>query len=98
MTKKKTDNANLFLCGACFALCFFSFMLTEASVNERCAEVLGEKYVNIVYAVGLVCTGLGYLSFPAMRKTRKKPSYASSGSAAWRHRSCSSKRSARFSF
>ena len=71
MTKKKTDNANLFLCGACFALCFFSFMLTEASVNERCAEVLGEKYVNIVYAVGLVCTGLGYLSFPAMRRLCK---------------------------
>ncbi len=71
MTKKMTVKANFVLCGVCFALCFFAFMLTEASVNERCAEVVGERFVNVVYAVGLVCTGLGYLSFPAMRRLCK---------------------------
>ena len=64
MTKKTPEKVNIVLYGACFALCFFAFMLTEASINERCAEVVGKQFVNLVYAVGLVCTGLGYLSFP----------------------------------
>ena len=71
MKRIRAEKANVLLYGVCFALCFFAFMLTEASINERCAEVLGEKYVNLVYAAGLVCTGLGYLSFPALRRLCK---------------------------
>lgn len=71
MTKKTPEKVNIVLYGACFALCFFAFMLTEASINERCAEVVGKQFVNLVYAVGLVCTGLGYLSFPALRRLCK---------------------------
>lgn len=40
MTKKTPEKVNIVLYGACFALCFFAFMLTEASINERCAEVV----------------------------------------------------------
>lgn len=56
------------LCGICFALCFFAFMLTEALVNERCADILGSGAVNAVYTFGLVCTGAGFLSFSLLRK------------------------------
>lgn len=67
MGKNKNEKTNFVLYGICFTLCFFAFMIAEASVNERSAEVLGEAYVTIVYSVGLICTGLGYLSFPALR-------------------------------
>ena len=59
------------LCGLCFALCFFAFMLTEAFVNERCAVILGSDAVNPIYMFGLACTGVGFLSFPLLRKVCK---------------------------
>ena len=52
----------------CFALCFLAFMLAEAAVNARAAVLLGPERVNVVYALGLVCTGLGFLSFALLRK------------------------------
>lgn len=67
MKKQRITSSELF-CGICFALCFFSFMLTEAFINERCAVILGSDAVNAVYAFGLACTGAGFLSFPLLRK------------------------------
>lgn len=52
----------------CFALCFLAFMLAEAAVNVRTADLFGPEQVNFVYALGLVCTGLGFLSFSLLRK------------------------------
>lgn len=52
----------------CFALCFLAFMLAEAAVNTRAAALLGPERVNVVYALGLVCTGLGFLSFSLLRR------------------------------
>ena len=71
MMKKQKITSSEFLCGLCFALCFFAFMLTEAFINERCAEILGSGAVNTVYTFGLVCTGTGFLSFPLLRKICK---------------------------
>ena len=59
------------LCAICFVLCFFVFMMTEAFINERCAEILGSDAVNAVYTFGLVCTGAGFLSFSLLRKICK---------------------------
>lgn len=70
--KRQKLTSSEFLCGLCFALCFFAFMLTEAFVNERCAVILGSGAVNPVYTVGLVCTGLGFLSFSLLRRLCKK--------------------------
>ena len=55
----------------CFALCFFSFMMAEAMTNSRAAELLGAEYVNTVYAIGLLCTGIGFLSFSVSRRLFK---------------------------
>ena len=52
----------------CFSLCFLAFMLAESAVNARAADLLGPGRVNAVYALGLVCTGLGFLSFSLLRK------------------------------
>ena len=52
----------------CFSLCFLAFMLAEASVNARAAALLSPGQVNAVYALGLICTGLGFLSFSLLRK------------------------------
>ena len=52
----------------CFSLCFLAFMLAESAVNARAAVLLGPERVNAVYALGLVCTGLGFLSFALLRK------------------------------
>ena len=52
----------------CFSLCFLAFMLAEASVNARAATLLSQGQVNAVYALGLICTGLGFLSFSLLRK------------------------------
>lgn len=68
MPKKQKITSQELLYGICFALCFFAFMLTEAFINERCAEILGSEAVNPVYTSGLVCTGLGFLSFPLLRR------------------------------
>lgn len=46
-----------------FAFYAFVFLLTEITVNIRAAELWGEGAVLGVYAVGLVCTGSGYLSY-----------------------------------
>ena len=51
----------------CFTLCFLAFMLAETAVNARASALLGPARVNIVYAAGLVCTGLGFLSFSLLR-------------------------------
>lgn len=50
----------------------FAFMLTEAFINERCAMILGSSAVNPVYTFGLVCTGLGFLSFSLLRRLCKR--------------------------
>ena len=71
MNRKDPIKGADLLCGACFALCFFAFMLTEAFINERCAVLLGERAVHPVYTAGLVCTGLGFLSFSALRRLCK---------------------------
>ena len=71
MKRQKLTSSEL-LCGLCFALCFFAFMLTEAFINERCAVILGSGAVNPVYTFGLVCTGLGFLSFSLLRRLCKK--------------------------
>lgn len=52
----------------CFALCFLAFMLAEAAVNARAAALLGPESVTVIYALGLVCTALGFLSFPLLRR------------------------------
>ena len=52
----------------CFSLCFLAFMLAESAVNARAADLLGPGRVNAVYALGLVCTGLGFLSFSLLHK------------------------------
>ena len=71
MTDQRKPLLPEFLCGICFALCFFAFMLTEAFINERCALLLGSGAVNAVYAFGLVCTGAGLLSFSLLCKICK---------------------------
>ena len=71
MKRQKLTSSEL-LCGLCFALCFFAFMLTEAFINERCAVILGSSAVNPVYTFGLVCTGLGFFSFSLLRRLCKK--------------------------
>ena len=71
MKRQKITSSEL-LCAICFALCFFAFMLTEAFINERCAVILGSSAVNPVYTFGLVCTGLGFLSFSLLRRLCKK--------------------------
>ena len=70
--KRQKLTPSEFLYGLCFALCFFAFMLTEAFINERCAVILGSSSVNPVYTFGLVCTGLGFLSFSLLRRLCKK--------------------------
>lgn len=52
----------------CFALCFLAFMLAEAAVNARAGILLGPERVTVAYTLGLVCTGLGFLSFSLLRK------------------------------
>ena len=68
MMKKQKVTSSELLCGICFALCFFAFMLNEAFINERCAVILGSGAVNTVYAFGLVCTGAGFASFTLLRR------------------------------
>lgn len=55
----------------CFGLCFFSFMMAEATINSKAAELLGPERVNGIYAIGLLCTGVGFLSFSAFRRLFK---------------------------
>lgn len=71
--EKHNISLSEFRCGICFAVCFFAFMLTEAFINTRCTEVLGNAAVNPVYTLGLVCTGLGFLTFPLFNKICNSP-------------------------
>ena len=71
MKKQKVTFSGL-MCGVCFALFFFAFMLTEAFINERCAVILGSDAVNTVYAFGLVCTGSGFLCLRCFVKFVKR--------------------------
>lgn len=73
--KRQKITSSEFLCGFCFALCFFAFMLTEAFINERSAVILGSSAVNLVYTFGLVCTGLGFLSFSLLRRLCKREKF-----------------------
>lgn len=57
-----------------FALYIFAFLLTEFTVNVRCAAVLGVDSVTAVYAVGIVCTSLGYAGFYFSRRWIKSES------------------------
>lgn len=59
------------ICMICFVLCFFVFMMIEAFINERCAVILGSSFVNIIYTLGLICTGIGFLSFSLLYKICK---------------------------
>lgn len=69
--KRQKITSSEFLCGLCFTLCFYAFMLTEAFINERCAVILGSRAVNHVYTFGLICTGLGFFSFSLLRRLCK---------------------------
>ncbi len=71
MTKEFKGKHFKFLCIICFALCFFAFMLTEVFINERCVEILESSAVNVIYTLGLVFTGFGFLSFPIFCKLCK---------------------------
>lgn len=46
-----------------FAFYAFVFLLTEINVNIRAGELWGSSAVTGVYAIGLLCTGSGYLSY-----------------------------------
>lgn len=59
--------------GMCMALCFFAFQLTEFTVNDRASVLLGAEWVNLIYSLGIACTGLGFLSFSVLRKTYIEP-------------------------
>ncbi len=58
----------LFVQGISFSLCFFAFQLTEFTINDRAEILLGAKRVNLVYAIGIACTAVGFLSFSLLRK------------------------------
>ena len=56
-----------------FGLYFFVFLLTESLINERAVTVFGAANVNYIYAIGLICTALGYLAFSTTKnETNKK--------------------------
>lgn len=69
--EKHSISFSEFLWGICFAVCLFAFMLTESFINMRGAELLGNAAVNPVYTFGLICTGLGFLTFPLFHKICK---------------------------
>ena len=58
-----------------FAFYGFVFLLTEITVNIRAAELWGEGSVLGVYAVGLVCTGSGYLAYTLAQRCLLKEQY-----------------------
>ena len=51
-----------------FGVYFFAFMLAETIVNDQAARFFAPQMVNVVYAVGIACTGLGCLSFALVQK------------------------------
>lgn len=54
-----------------FGLYFFAFMLAETMVNDQAARFFPPQWVNLIYAGGIACTGLGCLSFALVRKRWK---------------------------
>lgn len=62
----------IFMCYFQFGLYFFSFLLTESVINDRAVTVVGIDSVNLVYAIGLLCTALGYFIFPYIYSKIKK--------------------------
>ena len=46
-----------------FFLYIFVFLLTELTVNARSTVLLGSDRVVALYAIGLLCTSLGYACF-----------------------------------
>ena len=47
---------------------FFVFLLSELIINDHAAVVLGSSYVVANYSIGIIFTGLGYLSFALSRR------------------------------
>ena len=51
-----------------FLLYIFVFLLTELTVNARSTVILGSDHVVTLYAIGLLCTSLGYAGFSLSRR------------------------------
>ena len=71
MIEKLKSKFSNFICCVCFSSCFYAFMLIESFVNERSVEIMDCNIVNMVYTLGLVFTGLGFLSFSFLCKIYK---------------------------
>ena len=54
-----------------FFLYIFVFLLTELTVNARSTVLLGSDHVVALYAIGLLCTSLGYACFSLSRRLVK---------------------------
>ena len=54
-----------------FFLYIFVFLLTELTVNARSTVLLGSDRVVALYAIGLLCTSLGYACFSLSRRLVK---------------------------
>lgn len=54
-----------------FFLYIFVFLLTELTVNARSTVILGSDRVVALYAIGLLCTSLGYACFSLSRRLVK---------------------------
>lgn len=54
-----------------FFLYIFVFLLTELTVNARSTVILGSDHVVTLYAIGLLCTSLGYAGFSLSRRLVK---------------------------
>lgn len=70
---KKTQR-EIILATVLFALYIFVFLLTELTINARAAAVLCSGYTVRLYAVGLLCTSFGYVSFHFSRAAVAKES------------------------
>lgn len=55
-----------------FGVFFFAFMLGETMVNDQAARFFTPQMVNMVYAGGIACTGLG---LPILRPGAKAVEY-----------------------
>ena len=56
-----------------FGVYFFAFMLAETIVNDQAARFFAPQMVNVVYAGGIACTGLGCLSYALVQKRWNTP-------------------------
>lgn len=55
-----------------FSIYFFTFLILESLVNSRTEIILESQYVIIVYAIGLLCTALGYFLFGLLSNQKQK--------------------------